>query len=180
MEGLLSTERISLRPAVPADKKKIFRWLAHSNLTAEMLGPPHFPDNLPPTWEEFDNDYHDHYFNGTQPLKGRCFIIIHNGQEIGQINYNDIDTVDKSTELDIWLADKQYTGQGWGPEALKIMCRYLNASFGCRKVYLQPSRRNANAISAYKKAGFTEQPVLPQGFIPDYYDSVLLELNIGK
>lgn len=79
--------------------------------------------------------------------------------------------------MDIWLADRQFTGQGFGTEALKIMCRYLDKKFGCKKIYVQPSRRNAYATKAYKKAGFTEQPVLPQNFVLDYYDSVLLEKN---
>src|SRR5690606_17099975 len=118
MKELLAAERISLKPAAPSDKKKIFDWLTNSNLTAKMLGMPNFPDNPVPSWEEFDSDYLGYYFDGTQPLSGQCFIIIHNGQEIGQINYNAIDARDRSTELDIWLADKQFTGQGLGTEAI--------------------------------------------------------------
>ena len=156
LNNLLTGERIMLRFATPGDKKKIFDWLTNSNLTSEMLGPPHFPDSPVPTWKEFSGDYHDYYFDGTQPLNGHCFIIVHKGQEIGQIYYNSIDSESNSTELDIWLADKRFTGQGFGPEAIKILCNYLDKQFGCKRFYLQPSLRNQNAIKAYKKAGFRE------------------------
>lgn len=176
-DPLIKSEKISLQPAKLSDKKTIFNWLTNSNLTSEMIGPPNFPDNPIPTWEEFNNDYVDYHFDGTAPLKGRCFIIIHNCERIGQINYNEIDPVSKSTELDIWLADKKYTGHGFGTEAIKLMCTYLYKSFRCQKIYMQPSRRNVNAIKAYKKAGFIEQAIFPDGFVLDYWDSVLLEWN---
>jgi len=83
-------KEITLEPSTPADKIKIYQWLSHSNLTPEMLGEPNFPDNPVPGWEEFDDDYASHYFDGTKPLEGRCFIILKNKEEVGQINYNAI------------------------------------------------------------------------------------------
>lgn len=107
-------------------------------------------------------------------MKGQCFILIHNGQEIGQINYNEIDTNTKSTEIDIWLADRQFTGKGFGSEAIKILCNYLDKSFNCKTIYIAPSRRNSNAIKAYKKAGFIETDIHPANFVADYKDTIVL------
>lgn len=174
MTELSTNGRLTLKPATLEDKQKIFIWATASNLTSEMLGPPNFPDNPIPTREELDNDYTDHYFDGSQPLKGRCFVIEHKGQEIGQVNYNEIDSRTTSTELDIWLADKQYTGKGLGTEALKILCNYLDQSFDCKTIYIAPSRRNERAITSCKKAGFTEAETVPVRFVPDYGDTVLM------
>ncbi len=174
MKGLLKSEILTLRPATIEDKRKIFNWLANSNLTSEMLGPPNFPDNLIPTWDEFDNDYLDYYFDGSQPMQGQCFVLEHNGQEIGQINYNEIDAKTKSTEIDIWLADRQFTGKGLGTEAIKTLCNYLNKSFDCKTIYIFPSSRNYNAIKSYKKAGFIETDKRPYNFIADYNDTIVL------
>jgi RimJ/RimL family protein N-acetyltransferase len=170
----LTTKLLTLKPATLQDKKSVYDWLADSNLTSEMLGPPNYSDNPIPTWEEFNEDYLDHYFDGSQPLKGQCFILIHNGQQIGQINYNEIDTTTKSTEIDIWLADREYTGKGLGTEAIKILCNYLDKKFDCQTIYIAPSRRNLIAIKAYKKAGFVETKNLPDNFVPDYKDTVVL------
>lgn len=174
-------KEITLEPSTPADKIKIYQWLSHSNLTPEMLGEPNFPDNPVPGWEEFDEDYKGHYFDGTKPLEGRCFIILKNREEVGQINYNAIDQKTKTTEIDIWLSDKKHTGQGIGPIAIKLLCTHLLEDLGCRKIIIQPSARNRHAIKAYKKAGFTRENKIPKVFKPDYYDSVVLSLhNISK
>lgn len=170
----LETKLITLKPATLLDKRTVYNWLAHSNLTSEMLGPPNFPDIPIPNWDNFNDDYLDHYFDGSQPLKGQCFLIIHNAQQIGQINYNEIDTNSNSTEIDIWLADRKFTGKGLGTEAIKMLCDYLGRSFNCKSIYIAPSRRNVNAIKAYTKAGFTETQILPDNFIPDYNDSVVM------
>lgn len=176
----LKNKLLALRPATLQDKKSVYNWLAHSNLTIEMLGPPNFPDNPIPSWDEFNEDYLDHYFDGSQPLKGQCFILIYNGQQIGQINYNEIDPTTKSTEIDIWLADRAYTGKGLGTEAIKTLCDYLYHKFGCETIYIAPSRRNIIAIKAYKKAGFIETKNLPKNFVPDYEDTVVLTKTIQK
>lgn len=169
--------KVSIRPTTIHDKKKVFEWLAHSNLTNEMLGGPKFPDNPAPTWKEFDQDYLDYFFDGTRPEKGRCFIIICDGTEVGQINYNPIDKKTKTTELDIWLSDKKYTGQGIGTAAIKLLCSQLFENLGCKQIIIQPSARNENAIKAYKKAGFIVQNQVPKGFELDYHDSVIMILS---
>ncbi len=174
MQNLLTADAITLRPAAIEDKEKIFRWLAHSNLTKEMLGPPKFPENPIPSWEAFVNDYANYYFDGSQPLLGRCFIIMHHNQEVGQINYNELDEEDQSTEIDIWLADKKYTGKGLGTAALQLLCRYLHQTYNCRKIYIAPSRRNRTAIKSYTKVGFTETNNPPGYFVPDYSDTVVM------
>ncbi|MEQ9442840.1 MAG: GNAT family N-acetyltransferase [Cyclobacteriaceae bacterium] len=174
MEKVSTTKLLTLRHATLQDKRKIYSWLAHSNLTSEMLGAPNFPDIPIPTWDEFNEDYLDHYFDGSPSLKGQCFILIHNGQEVGQINYNEIDTISKATEIDIWLADRKFTGKGLGTEAIKLLCEYLEQTFGCKTIYIAPSRRNLNAIRAYTKAGFIESKNLPNNIIPDYNDTVVL------
>lgn len=170
----IAAEFIELRPAVADDREKIFRWLTQSGLTSSMFGPPVFPDVPVPTREEFDADYVGHYFDGTQPLMGRCFIIISHGMEAGQINYNAIDMESRSTEMDIWLAGKEFSGKGLGPAALNLLCEYLEGAFGCTAFYIAPSRRNERALKAYRKADFAEASFIPDFFVPDYQDAVLM------
>jgi len=171
---------VTIRPATPSDKSKIYTWLAHSNLTPEMLGEPNFPDNPVPSWDEFDKDYTDHYFDDTKPMKGRCYIILKKQEEVGQINYNAIDHKTKTTEIDIWLADKKHTGQGIGPMAIKLLCNHLFEDIDCRRIIIQPSARNIHAVKAYKKAGFTQVKNMPKNFKLDYHDSVVLAMNFFK
>ncbi|GAB2992290.1 GNAT family N-acetyltransferase [uncultured Cyclobacterium sp.] len=174
MEKQLTTKILTLRPANLQDKKSIYMWLAHSNLTDEMLGAPNFPEVPIPTWEEFNEDYKAHYFDGSHPLKGQCFIITYNGNKIGQINHNEIDPITQSTEIDIWLADRVLTGKGYGTGAIKLLSEYLVQYFECKTIYIAPSKRNLKAIRAYIKAGFKETKEHLENFVPDYEDAIVM------
>ena len=171
----MNIPKLTIRPAAMKDKRRVYDWLAHSNLTIEMLGPPNFPDAPIPTWQEFIQDYSDHYFDGSKPWKGRCFILSHNGEDIGNINYNEIDAKSKTAEIDIWLADRKFTRQGYGRSAIKWISQFLAREFGCMTIYIAPSKRNIKAIKAYKKAGFCQTEKRPHNFIPDYYDAIVLK-----
>lgn len=174
MASVFPVQEVAIRPATIEEKRKLFEWLTNSNLTEEMLGPPRFTDNPVPDWTEFNNDYLDYYFDGSRPLDGQCFVIELDEQEIGQINYNKIDLSEKSTELDIWLKDRKYTGFGLGTRAIELLCLYLENHLGCEKIYIAPSNRNLAAIRSYKKAGFIETNTLPKTFVPDYHDAILM------
>lgn len=170
----LKGDKVNLRPATPGDREDIFQWLTNSNLTRDMLGPPDFPDSSIPSREEFLIDYSEHYFSGDEPLRGQCFIIELEGNAIGQINHNRIDAVTGSTDLDIWLSDRGYTGKGYGTEAITLLCNYLNREYGCRKIRISPSARNLRAIKAYEKAGFEMTDEVPDESERDYIDNVVL------
>ena len=174
MENRSLNQSLTLRPANLQDKKSIYMWLAYSNLTDEMLGSPNFPEVPIPTWEEFNEDYKAHYFDGSLPLKGQCFIIKFNGNKIGQINYNEIDLNTQSTEIDTWLADRVHTGKGYGTGAIKLLSEYLVQNFECKTIYIAPSKRNLKAFRAYIKAGFKETKEYPKNFVPDYEDSLVM------
>lgn len=171
---LLHGHRTTLRPATPDDRRPIFEWLALSDVTHLMLGAPTFPETPAPSWEEFLADYRDHYFDGSQPRLGRCFVILADGEPVGQITYNEIDPAGPSTEVDIWLSAAEHMSKGYGGDALRTLCDYLHRTFGCREVYIAPSQRNAPAVRAYRKAGFEEATAPPAWFVPDYPDAVVL------
>lgn len=174
MHFIKESDSIKLRPANLHDKRKVFEWLTNSNLTKEMMGPPNYPDSRIPTWDEFDNDYTDHYFDGSNPMKGQCFIIEVAGCNVGQINHNAIDCIKNTTDLDIWLSDKKHTGKGIGTEAIQLMCEYLRERYGCKQILISPSKRNKNAIRAYEKAGFVLTDIVLEESQMDYTDNVVL------
>ncbi|RFS17430.1 GNAT family N-acetyltransferase [Emticicia sp. C21] len=168
---------ITLRPSIPQDRRQIFEWLAHSDLTSAMLGPPNFPENPVPTWEEYIDDYYEYFFDGSQPESGRCFIIQLGDTAIGQVNYNNIYEEASGlrfTELDIWMAGSEYTHKGYGTDALKTLCHFLHKDLGCQKFIIAPARQNIGAVKAYQKAGFVETTAAPPNFVPDYADTIIM------
>ena len=105
---------MSLRPALASDRRHIYEWLAESDVTPSMMGPPDYPDHPVPTWEEFCADYLPHYFDDSEPFSGRCFIIVADGQDVGVVCYNAIEEQRRLTELDIWLRSEADCGKNYG------------------------------------------------------------------
>lgn len=172
---------VHLRPATFDDRRRIYEWLAESDITHKMLGAPYFPDNEVPDWDYFVQDYNPHFFTDDDPEQGRSYIILAGDEEVGHINYNEIERTSKSVELDIWLAAQRYTGKGYGSDAINTLCEYLYQELGCTTFILAPSARNHDAVQAYRKCGFdlsTEPP--PLGFIPDYNDTVVMIRRMGR
>jgi diamine N-acetyltransferase len=141
---------VVLRPATIEDRYAIYEWLAHSDITEHLFG----TEDTIPTWEQFCDDYKLHFFDGSSPLLGCSFVITVNGQTVGHINYGTIDAHRKRTELDIWMSCEANCGKGFGPDALKTLCRYLSDVFGITEFFINPYECNRRAVRAYEKAGF--------------------------
>jgi len=155
-ERVLPGQSVRLRPAAPTDRRSVYEWAALSDLTAAMMGPPLYPDHPVPSWEAFCADHGPHFFDGSDLMLGRCYIIEADGEPVGQIYYNDIEerAGARRVEIDLWLRAERYTGRGYGTDALETLCRHLSESLAVEVVMLQPSARNPRAIRAYEKVGF--------------------------
>lgn len=121
-----------------------------------MLGPPAFPDTLPPDWDEFCEDYSEKYFDLAEWTTQGCFIIEVGGETVGQVNFDRDHLPEGFAELDIWMRSAADCGRGWGSDALIAMTGWLHERLGLDAFLIRPSRRNPAAIRAYRKAGFLE------------------------
>jgi RimJ/RimL family protein N-acetyltransferase len=157
--GFIAGNHLILRPASMDDRRVIYEWLALSSATPSMMGAPLFPENPPPSWEEFVDDYTDNYFDGSEPGRGRLFVIEADGNPVGAISYSTGGVRDACFELDIWMSREEECGKGYGPDALDTLCRYLESVFGPKDMVIRPSARNRRAVRAYRKAGFV--PLAP-------------------
>jgi diamine N-acetyltransferase len=182
--GMIRGSLVSLRPAEERDRRAIYQWLAESDLTSSMLGPPHYPDAPVPTWNEFCGDYAPLFFDGTRPEVGRSYVIEANGEPVGHVSHDTRHLPSCTAELDIWLRSGEACGRGYGSDALVALVRHLNGVFGIIEFIMRPSKRNARAIRAYTKAGFerlqltTEQQAEIYG-PGDYNDTVVLYQTVA-
>lgn len=167
---------ISLRPARPEDRRDIHRWLARSDATAEMIGPPRFPDNPVPDFDAFCADYGDGFF--TDGGDGRFYVIELDGRGIGAISYWIRERV---AEIDLWIGARGDWGQGHGSAAIRLVAAMLFEGGRVDALIIRPSARNKRAVAAYCKTGFAPcargHPGLP-GWVfregLDYDDAVVL------
>ncbi|MCI0360798.1 MAG: GNAT family N-acetyltransferase [Planctomycetaceae bacterium] len=174
---------VTLRLAREHDRRAIYQWLAESDLTSSMLGPPDFPETPVPTWEKFGEDYGPHFFDETRKELGRSFIIEVDGKAVGHVSYDAIDLTCGHAEIDIWLRSREVCGHGYGSDALVALTRYLYETFGIAEFIMRPSRRNPRAIRVYAKAGFTMLPLTSDEqtriYGPgDYSDTVVMHKKL--
>ena len=180
-QQIIQGKRVALRPATPEDGPQVLEWLLRSDVTPSILGPPLFPERPVPPPDAPGQRLDPHYLDGTAPELGRCFLILVDGEPVGQVTYNDIVERDgwRQVELDIWMRSESCCGKGFGTDALDALCGYLHERFGVSQFMVQPSARNPRAIRAYEKIGF-ERLDLPieaaRGLWGpnDYYDSVYM------
>lgn len=170
---------VALRPATLDDRRTLYDWMACSDVTPAMMGPPDYPDHPIPTWEQFCGDYVEHFFDGSAAELGRCFVIVADGEEVGTVSYSRIDRSDSMTELDIWMRSLADCGKGIGSRGLSLLCDRLVADHDVRHFLMRPSARNHRAIAAYGKCGFLpapeRRPEIEARFgPPDLDDAVIL------
>jgi RimJ/RimL family protein N-acetyltransferase len=155
-DGDIRSRYVTLRPASPEDERTILDWLYRSDVTPSMLGPPLYPERPVPPPGEDGGGYEPHFFDGSAPELGRCYLILADDEPVGQVSYNDIHEHGgrRRTELDIWLRNEWCCGRGYGFDALDAICHHLHDRLGVAEFLVQPSARNPRAIRAYEKAGF--------------------------
>ena len=76
--------------------------------------------------------------------------------------------------------EKEYRGQGYGTEALKLALDYAFNELGLALLGLTVFPSNERAIRAYEKVGFKRKEVLEKSWLmPDgeYADMLLMEVT---
>ena len=112
------------------------------------------------TEEELHAEYRKYYFDGTEPERGRWFVIEADDHPIGMIAHNEINDHASSTSVDILIGESDYLGRGFGTDALRAFMGYCFGSLGLNRVELDVFPNNIRAILAYEKVGFVEEGLL--------------------
>ena len=156
---IIRGEKTILRTMTVDEVPTFFKWATQSEST-----PFWYDDGRVPTYEEFTQDWKRYYFDGSEPEKGRCFVILVGNRAIGQINYNNINRENNSVELDIIIATDTDKNKGYGTDAVKTLSRYLFQNMNIQVCWIEPIAINTRAIRAYEKAGFkTTMTFVSQG-----------------
>jgi RimJ/RimL family protein N-acetyltransferase len=96
---ILQGEKVKLRPMEVNEIPLFYQWATQSDAAIFWYGDGELSDYKIPSYQEFLEDWKSYYFDGSQPEKGRCFVILAGDRPIGQINYNQIERSDNSVEF---------------------------------------------------------------------------------
>ena len=142
-------EKVVLRPMTVEEIPIFYEWATDSDST-----PFWYDDGVIPSYEQFTQDWGRHYFDGSDPHRGRCFTILIGNRAIGEINYNEINRNKDSVELDIIITNDTDKNKGYGTDALKALTKYLFQNMNIRLCWIEVVSSNIRATKAYEKAGF--------------------------
>lgn len=105
-----------------------------------------------------DFTYHEKWFEKYLPDKSReIFMILVDGQAIGQVGLLDINPHDKNACLYIIIGEKEYLGKGHGKRAVSYILKYAFKTLKLHKVWLDVHAENTAAINCYKSTGFKKE-----------------------
>lgn len=83
-------------------------------------------------------------------------VTIEDDKLIGTCGLINMDTVNRSAEIGIFIGDKNYWHQGYGTEAMRLLMDYGFRYLNLHNVMLQVYSFNKNAVECYRKLGFRE------------------------
>ena len=84
--------------------------------------------------------------------------------------------------IDLFL-DTAHQGQGLGPEAIRLVARYLFETRGHHRLTIDPAAANERAIRAYERVGFRPVGVMrayERGRDGTWHDGLLMDLLAGE
>lgn len=165
-------ERIFLSLVRRDDLPLFARWFSDLELNA-YLGQPgmvYTPEQEADWYERVSRDRDTKTFA----------IVVRDGQRlIGTVSLMNIHYRRQRAELGIAIGDKSAWGQGYGSEAVRLMCDYGFTFLSLYSIYLWHWGFNARAHQAYLKAGFKPAGRLRGAdlFNGQRYDDILMDMT---
>jgi len=97
---------------------------------------------------------------------------------IGNCGFNDIDHINQTAEVGIFIGNKKFWNKGYGTEALSLLLDYGFKALNLHNIFLKAYSFNDRAIKAYEKTGFKiigkKREALLRG--KERYDIVLMDV----
>lgn len=139
-------ERLYLSPMNIEDVEIYTKWMNDKEVT-ENLGSyiRNFPIKVEKDWlEKEDNGYN--------------FAIIkrENNELIGNISLTNLDHINQTATLGIFIGEKENRNKGYGKESIKLILDYGFNTLNLNNIMLTVYSFNQRAINTYKKIGFKQ------------------------
>lgn len=127
----------------------------------------------PQTWKEFEAKWLEHAkkdYKFIVYVEGKPFAYVQYYQvtDKDHANFTGVDIPDQSIGLDLFIADPQLLGKGYGTQLLQQFIAFVRRTVpACKAIIIDPAVDNHRAIACYQKVGFVTLGtyVMPYGTI---------------
>lgn len=164
-------ERVSLASITANDILKWYEWLNDLSVAIPLGSEAYTPVTIEGLRKEYDSMIEK---------ESNAFSIVENESElsIGRCIILDINHINRSAKLEIFIGDKEFWNKGYGKEALTLLLDYAFNLINLNSIVLLVFSFNQRAINCYKSVGFKEIGKRRQARLISgkYYD--LLEMDM--
>ena len=104
--------------------------------------------------------------------------LLENNELLGNIGFNSIGEIHRTSEIGIMLGNPKYQRKGYGMEALNLLLDYGFSFLNLRNIYLKVFEYNEAAYNLYKKVGFKEVGRLRKAveIMGKTYDEIIMDM----
>lgn len=162
-------ERLYLSPVSGEEAEKYTRWLNDLETTVNLTTAPRIISL------EKEKEMLDLF-----QKEGYNFAIVQkeNDELTGNCGLMNVDLVQRTAELGIFIGEKKHRGKGYGSEAVRLLLDYAFNLLNLHSVYLRLRSFNTAGLHCYRKIGFKEigrrrECVLLAG---TYYDEIYMDI----
>lgn len=165
----LAGERCYLSPISLDDADLYTKWLNDLEIT-QYLNLSTMSINAPGEKEALQHIMKEHNYaivdNETNNLIGNCGL--HNWDKINQ-----------TSEIGIFIGDRDFLGKGYGTEALKLLIRFSFDYLNIHSILLRVFSYNERAQASYRKVGFSEIGVWKESLVQKgkRHDTIFMEIT---
>ena len=148
---MLQGEKVRLRAI---EREDIPLWWAFNNdLEVELAGGggPPYPQSMARLQAEYESDA------ARGGRDGPRFAIEADGRMIGQCALYSMEPIAHTALIGITIGDKNYWGQGYGRDAIRVLVDYGFRVLNLHRIWLDVHGRNERARRAYRACGFVEE-----------------------
>jgi len=169
-------QRIKLRALTESDMALTCRWHNSDEIKLNYAGHP-FPVNI-----EMEKKWYEKILHSNFPVTIFGIEVIETTELAGLVMLKDINMINGSTELSVYIGDEQNRNKGYAYEATREAVGFAFNKMRLHRVWLRVLAENAAAIKLYEKAGFIKEGVLKESVYKEgtYRDEIIYAIVNGK
>ncbi len=163
-------DRIHLRIINKSDLDQMIAWLNTDEISQVMGYLPIFTiENQTQWYEEMISTDNTYVF---------AICINDSNKHIGNVGLGNIDYINRNAMLNIFIADKEMQGKGYGTETIRLILKFAFNRLNLHRIYLQTSERFTAALKMYEKIGFIKEGIKREHYYRngDYEDKLLFSI----
>ena len=156
MTHVIQGELVFLRPFEPTDAEIYRRWRADAEPMALAGWNDRAPLSLAQAAARMDRlatDQGKDYFTF-------LICLLADGRPIGEVSLADMDRLNGSAQLGIFIGEVDEWGKGYGTDAVNAIVRFGFRELRLERIWLEVWTENARARRAYEKGGFVFEATL--------------------